>query len=261
MAISKYQDNLYLGTSGWSYQWQSFYPKSLSERKKLTYLAKNFNSAEINNSFYRLPSSKTYNNWLSLTKANQDFKFSLKLSRYISHVKRLKQTKTALRKFLKPIQNFEDKILSILVQLPENYKADTDTLNSFLSDYQDLKQELKINKLPLAFEFRHKSWLENDASYQIIKKYHANIVLSHSNKFVNPQQDLSSAKFSYIRLHGPYEIYASDYSNYRLNKWADLIVKKLKENKKVFVYFNNDKKGFAPKNALSLKKIISNKLK
>jgi uncharacterized protein YecE (DUF72 family) len=243
---------IYIGTSGWAYDdWKGiFYPKH-AKIPELQFYAQYFNTVEVNSSFYRLPSKATFKHWNSLTP--QHFIFSIKASRYISHVKRLKtdaRGKLAIRRFLKNASGLGPKLGVILVQLPSNFKANLERLESFITYCaHELKKYNKKTKI--ALEFRHESWF-NDAVYTVLKKHKIALIISHSTYF--PFVIKTTTNFAYIRLHGPGELYASSYSKKELENWKEHINQFSKEIKKVYVYFNNDVYGYAISNAQDLKK-------
>jgi len=239
-----------IGTSGWHYShWKGpYYPKDLGADTFLEYYCRDFTTVEVNNTFYRLPSASTVSNWRDSTPKN--FLFSVKMSRYVTHTKRLKAPKTSLRKFFSRIDHFEEKLGIILIQLPPNWKVNVDRLASFLDA---LPQSYRYT-----FEFRDESWL-CEKVLTLLKEHGCALCLYEiAGKHT---EEILTTDFTYIRLHGPGKAYQGSYSTRTLEKWAKNIQKWRRGGKEVFCYFDNDEKGFAPKNAMKLRDLLKNQQK
>ncbi|MCK5044179.1 DUF72 domain-containing protein [Candidatus Parcubacteria bacterium] len=234
---------LYIGTSGWAYKhWNDiFYPTGLPDKDRLKYFSQQFKTAEVNYSFYRLPSPQTYSNWHQQTP--KGFLFSLKASRYITHVKRLKNVKDAWQQFVKNALNLKEKLGPILFQFPASFKATAEN-KTRLEDF------LKFAKG--AFEFRHESWADKEI-YCLLEKYNSAWVIADSPSY--PKIEAVTADFVYLREHGSQVLFTSKYTKEELKKLAGKIKKWLKTNKDVYVYFNNDAQGRAVSNAKELIKL------
>lgn len=232
----------YIGTSGWHYNhWQGrFYPEDLSRAKWLEFYARNFTTVELNNSFYRLPSANAFAGWYELAPAN--FAFAVKVSRFITHIKRLKNTEEAVANFIDRARILDDKLGPLLYQLPPNMHRNDEVLESFLST------------LPLGLrhviEFRHQSWLE-DGVLEILHKYNAGLCVFDMPGMSCPLA--ATADFAYIRFHGSSELYASYYSDEELADWARRLAELAPGLEAVYIYFNNDAEAFAVKNAITLR--------
>jgi len=242
----------YIGTSGWAYShWrEKFYPKSLSPSKQLMFYTQKFNSVEINYSFYHLPKKNTYQKWLE--EVSEKFIFAVKVSRFITHIKRLKDIRDNWQLFYSQAQLLKNKLGPFLLQMPPNFLFNEENfrrVEEFLMiNFGDRKSNLR-----LAIEFRHSSW-SNQEIFELLQKYNTALVISDSSRWPKIiQPDL--ADFIYLRFHGPRELFASNYSLAELKNWAKKI-KKWGINKDIFIYFNNDFSGFAPKNAIELQKIM-----
>jgi len=250
---------LFIGTSGWAYSdWEDiFYPEDLSTKDRLKFFSQYFKTTEVNYSFYHLPRVSTYQKWYSQTP--EDFLFSLKVSRFITHVKRLKKgAGKAWKKFLENALNLKEKLGPFLFQFPSNFHATKENikrLNQSLTLLKTDRGRTCVN-LRCALEFRHKSWCE-EKIYQLLKKYNAGWVIPDSPRY--PGEDVLTADFVYVRMHGPESLYSSKYSREELKNWAKKIKKWLKKNKDIFIYFNNDFQGFAIENAKQLLDILSKK--
>jgi len=249
----------YIGTSGWSYDWDNFYPQGFSANKRLSYFSRHFLTAEVNYSFYQLPRESTYEKWKKETP--EDFIFALKLSRYITHIKRLSEAKDLLKTFLSRAKILGEKLGPILIQLPPNFRINPERLQAFLGEAAEIKKKLKIADLRLAFEFRHLSWFEPSLDrkeiLKILKKHKTAFAFAHSSRHPYPQDEPLTAGFVYFRFHGPGALFASRYGKRKLGLWAEKIEKLLKEGLDVYAYFNNDFNGYAVEDARSLIDLLS----
>ena len=237
---------LYIGTSGWSYKhWRGpFYPAGLAQDKWLEFYARTFQTVEINSSFYRLPKRETFESWRARTP--QGFIFAVKGSRYITHVKKLKDVGEALKKLLESADGLGEKLGPILFQFPANWHANLERLAGFI--------QMLPSGYRYAFEFRHESWF-NEGTYTLLRSRETALCIADS-----PQWPIAyevTAPFTFIRLHGGRVLYASEYSEPELSRWAEITAGFLSRQLDVFVYFNNDAFGYAVKNALQLKHILS----
>ncbi len=238
---------IFIGTSGYNYQhWINvFYPKNLSPNRWLEFYTDHFNSVELNVTFYRLPSEKTFISWYKRTPTH--FCFVIKGSRFITHIKRLKDCKESLEIFFKNVIKLKEKLKCILWQLPPSLRFDYQRLKEFV---------LLLKKYSFclhSFELRHKSWF-NRSTYEIFKENNINLCIADSPDF--PCEEVLTADFIYLRFHGGKILYGSEYSQEELQIWAEKAKKWLKRRKTLFAFFNNDAYGFAPKNASSFKEML-----
>ncbi len=239
---------VFIGTSGYNYKhWQGkFYPQNLPQRQWLEFYAKHFNTVELNVTFYRLPYENVFKGWYNRTPKN--FKFVIKGSRFITHIKRLKDCEDAVELFFKRACYLKDKLAGVLWQMPPSFDYDFGRIRNFLALLKNWPQYL------YSFEFRHKSWF-NEKMVNLFNKYNVSICFADSPSY--PAPEFTTGNFLYFRFHGGKTLYASRYSKEELKEWA-LKIRRLKKNKKmVLVFFNNDAYGFAVKNALELKKLLS----
>lgn len=245
-----------IGTSGWMYKdWaEKFYPPKIKDRDKLNYLAQHFNTVEINVTFYRMPKEKTFKLWHD--KAEEffpHFRYTVKLSKYITHRKKLildDESKPFLREFIKRTRNLGKYAGAILLQIPPGWHADLDRLYKFLSFLTKYNRLLKFEP-DLAIELRHQSWF-NDETYELLRKYNTAFVVANSSKW--PSEKVITADISYIRLHGPEELFASSYSHRELGAWKRFMNSHKDDVRKFYVYFNNDYSARAIENAKYLQK-------
>ena len=246
---------LFIGTSGWIYgHWTGiFYPDNLPSKDKLKYYSQHFKTAEINYSFYHLPRPSTYQNWYSQTP--DDFLFAVKASRFITHIKRLKEVKGAWKQFLENALNLKEKLGPILFQFPPSFQGNTENLKRLESFLKGLTPGVKPPRLRYAFEFRHKTWCDKKI-YELLRKYNVAWVIADSPRY--PRADVITANFVYIRMHGSKIMFGSKYTKEEI-KNLKLKIKNWLKNSDVYCYFNNDAQGFAIENAKELLKFCKAK--
>jgi uncharacterized protein YecE (DUF72 family) len=249
-------NNIYIGASGWSYKdWTDgvFYPPDIASKDWLKYYSEQFNTVEINASFYHQISIQTYAKWYRAVP--KDFVFSVKMSRYLTHIKRLNDTRESWQKFIAGAGELKGKLGPILFQLPENFKIDVKKLENLLKGIRyPIGYRIPVRAYKVVFELRHESWFCDDI-YSVLKKYNACLVISDSGKW--PSKEVITADFIYIRMHGPSGLYDSKYTDKQLRQWAERIKKWTREVKDIYVYFNNDYEGYAIDNAKSLQQLLN----
>lgn len=231
-----------VGCSGWVYtHWREvFYPKGLPQREWFEFYAQQFDTVEINNSFYRLPKPETFEGWRQ--RSPTGFRFAVKGSRFITHIKRLKDPVEGVGRFFESADKLESRAGPILWQLAPSFQRDDDRLGAFLQ------------ALPRAhlhtFEFRHKSWLCPEV-YALLGEHRAALCIPDRPDL--PQDIRTTTDWSYVRLHGSNHD-EGDYSSSELETWAARIREFAQDGCGVWVYFDNDQRGFAVGNARSLRK-------
>lgn len=246
MSIANGGCDVRIGTSGWHYQhWRGpFYPVDLRSSGMLEFYLNHFNTVEINNSFYHLPLDSTFHNWRRLAKPG--FCFAVKGSRYLTHMKKLKDSQSGLQRFLARVELLEEKLGPILFQLPPNWACNAPRLAEFLGA---LPQGHRYS-----FELRDPSWHVPEI-YELLSRHNAAFCIYELAGFRSPMP--LTADFAYVRLHGPGEkAYQGRYDRRTLGRWRDRIRKWQSELKAVYVYFDNDQAGYAVQNALQLRKIV-----
>lgn len=238
--------SIYIGTSGWQYgHWMGkFYPSKLPKEKCLEYYAQYLQSVEVNSSFYGLPEPEVARNWREQTPPG--FVFSVKASRYLTHMKKLKDPQKPLSNFLESVQELKGKLGPVLFQLPPNWTFNAERLVNFL--------KILPPGYRYTFEFRDSSWF-NSRVYEALRKQHAVFCIYDLNGQVSPKEITSD--FVYVRLHGPMGPYQGKYGTEALAGWAEAFSTWSKQGKDVYCYFNNDMAGFAVQNALELKSMVS----
>jgi uncharacterized protein YecE (DUF72 family) len=235
----------FIGTSGWHYDdWRNrFYPEKLPKAKWLEFYACHFPTVELNNSFYRLPSEAAFANWYDSSPTN--FSFAVKVSRFITHIKRLKNIEEAVDNFIQRARILNEKLGPLLYQLPPSLQRNDETLASFLSN---LPQGFKH-----VIEFRHQSWLDEKV-FEIMRQHNAGLCVFDMPDFTCPL--LATADFAYIRFHGSDSLYSSCYSDEELAGWAKGIADLAASLDSVYIYFNNDVEGFAVSNAATIRDFL-----
>lgn len=234
-----------IGTSGWHYKhWCGpFYEDRTAPSQMLQVYLRYFDTVEINNSFYKLPSAETFRLWRQ--SAPPGFRFAVKASRFITHMKKLKDPQNALDNILKRAAELKDKLGPILFQLPPKWMVNAERLEEFLAALPQRHQ--------YAFEFRERSW-HKDAIYDILRRHNAAFCMYELNGFHSPEP--ITADFTYMRLHGPGGPYQGSYSQETLREWARKIERWGERLKDIYVYFDNDQAAFAARNALQLKQMV-----
>jgi len=235
----------YVGCSGWHYEhWRGlYYPQDLPKPKWLSFYAQQFDTVELNNSFYRLPSEQAFGTWRESTP--DDFVFAVKVSRFITHIRRLRNSGSAVENFLSQAAFLKEKLGPLLYQLPPSMKRNDEVLKSFLSTLPSKYQHV--------IEFRHESWID-EAVFDILRVYNVGLCVFDMPGLSCPL--VATSDFAYIRFHGSEGLYSSSYSGEELTQWAQRIAR-LGQNVRVsYIYFNNDAKAFAIKNAKTLTNLL-----
>jgi uncharacterized protein YecE (DUF72 family) len=238
---------LRIGCSGWNYaHWRAgvFYPPRLPQRAWLEYYARQFDTVELNTTFYRLPEAAAVERWVSDTPPG--FVFAVKISRYITHVKRLHEVAEHLPRLYERIDPLlrSPKLGPLLWQLPPNFRFDPDRLGTTLALLEDGRRH--------AFEFRHPSWFRAE-TYSLLREHGAALVIGDRPAVHTFQTDELTTDFTYVRFHAGTRGRNGNYSHTELDEWAGRLERWTTEAD-VFAYFNNDWEGYAIRNALFLKK-------
>jgi uncharacterized protein YecE (DUF72 family) len=231
----------YVGCSGWHYEhWGGlYYPEELPKSKWLAFYARQFTTVELNNSFYHLPSEKAFRTWRESTPDN--FVFAVKVSRFITHIKRLRNLGPAVENFLSRAVFLKEKLGPLLYQLPPSMKRNDELLKSFLSSLPPKYQHV--------IEFRQESWID-EAVFDILRRHNVGLCVFDMPGFSCPM--VTTSDFAYVRFHGRESLYSSCYSDEQLAEWAQRIARLGRKVKASYIYFNNDAEAFAVKNAMTL---------
>lgn len=238
---------IHIGTSGWHYKhWLGgvFYPAGTSPAQMFAFYQKYFDTVEINNSFYHLPAATTFDNWRDSSPAR--FQFAVKASRFITHMKKLKDPTPSSEKFFLVADRLGKKLGPILFQLPPRWKVNVERLSQFL--------EALPGRHKYVFEFRDETWLVPEV-YEVLRRHKAAFCIHDFADMKIPNE--ITAGFSYIRFHGPTSAkYFGSYSAAQLQTWAKRIEEWSRRLSAIYVYFNNDPGGEAVKNATELKHLL-----
>jgi uncharacterized protein YecE (DUF72 family) len=243
--------SVHIGTSGWNYKhWKGvFYPEKLSQKQWLAYYAEHFATVEVNNTFYQLPQYATFENWRETIRRidqAEDFTFALKASRFITHMKKLKDPQTSSEKFFDRSERLENKLGPILFQLPPGWQLDLERLAVFL--------EAIPSHHRYAFEFRNETWLTRQV-FDLLRQRNVAFCIQDFRGNQSPLE--ITADFSYVRMHGPHQqAYSGSYSDVALQRWARQIDDWRSKLCDVYVYFNNDVGGCAVKDGRRLKEML-----
>lgn len=231
---------LRIGTSGWTYRhWRGvFYPERLPQRRWLEFYAQHFDTVEINFSFYRLPKRETFEAWRA--RSGPDFRFAVKGSRFITHVRRLAEAEQHVGLFFERLEGLGERAGPVLWQLPPDFRRDDQRLEGFLA------------ALPMAYrhslEFRHESWLAEPVFERLAAR---RVALCIPDSPGLPQALRLTADWTYLRFH--YGARGGDYTDEQLDLWAERIRGFRARGVGVWAYFNNDWGGYAIKNARALR--------
>jgi uncharacterized protein YecE (DUF72 family) len=237
---------VWIGTSGYVYKhWRNgvFYPPGLPAKEELPFYAQHFRTVELNNPFYRLPPRATFVSWRRRTP--DDFLFAVKASRYITHIKKLKDAGPPLRLFLHQASGLGKKFGPVLFQFPRTWKPDIGRLRDFLA--------LLPRRREFAFEFRHPGWLSGSV-YELLQSHDAALCLA-AGPAAPQTNDVVTARFSYIRMHGG-SGEGGNFTGKELRNWAARIERFRADGVKVYIYFNNDQCGYAIQNAFALRRLL-----
>jgi uncharacterized protein YecE (DUF72 family) len=220
--------SLYVGTSGYSYKrWKgSFYPKDLPDKKMLAYYGERFRTVEINNTFYRLPKASVLEAWAEAVPA--DFKFVLKASQRITHMKRLKDADELVSYLLETAGVLKERLGPLLFQLPPNMKKDVARLSAFLA--------LLPSHRRAAFEFRHQSWFDEEV-FAVLRDHQAALCIAEAEGELEIPF-MATADWGYLRLRMP------EYSDAELKTWVKQIQKPAWRD--AFVFFKHEDEGKGP---------------
>jgi uncharacterized protein YecE (DUF72 family) len=247
IALTTMGTDIRIGTSGYHYKhWVgTFYPPKTPASKMLDYYVRHFDTLELNNSFYRLPTIEAFEAWRDDTPKN--FVFAVKASRFITHNKKLKDPENALDNILPRAEHLGKKLGPVLFQLPPHWKVNIDRLKALL--------EILPRERRYTFEFRETSWITPEIN-RLLRRYNAAFCIYELAGYHSPLE--ITADFAYVRLHGPTAgKYQGSYSQAQLRLWAKRIEQWSARLKAVYIYLDNDQAGYAAQNALTLKEMLN----
>ncbi len=231
-----------IGCSGWNYgHWRGrFYPEEEPPELWFGFYAATFDTVEINNTFYQLPSAQTFKTWRA--QAPDGFLYAVKANRYLTHMKKLKDAKAPLRKFLDRARLLREHLGPILYQLPPHWRLNRERLETFL--------DLLPEDLSHVFEFRDQSWLVDEV-FQLLEERGVSFCAHDWVGLDTPR--LAIGTLAYVRFHGGGRKYGGGYPAATLRSWRQWMERQTREGKDVYAYFNNDAEAHAVRDALRLR--------
>jgi len=242
---AKTVSRIHVGCSGWVYKhWRgSFYPEGLPQKRWFERYSEEFDTVEINASFYRVPLARTFEGWRE--KAPPDFHYAVKVNRFITHMKKLIECETEVDRFVELTRLLGDKLGPLLYQLPPSLHKNLDRLDAFLARLpKDLEQVV---------EFRHGSWYDDEV-LELLDRHGVGFVCHDLRGLISPRW--ASGRTAYVRFHGTSGRYHGRYSDEALMDWANWCLQQKQRGRSVWCYFNNDIHGHAIEDARTLKSIV-----
>jgi uncharacterized protein YecE (DUF72 family) len=237
---------VHVGCSGWVYRhWRGlFYPEGLPQKRWFERYSEEFDTVEINASFYRLPLASTFDSWRD--KAPPGFHYAVKVNRFITHMKKLAGVEDAVREFAALARRLGPTQGPLLYQLPPSLRLDLERLENFL--------KILPGDLTSVFEFRNSDWYVPE-TYALLDRYGASFCV-HDMPGSNTER-IAVGRAAYVRFHGGEGKYWGRYSDEGLLGWTDWIVEQARSGRSVWCYFNNDIHGHAIDDARTLKSMVS----
>lgn len=229
---------LFVGTSGWQYaHWRGvFYPSKVPQRDWLPHFAESFRTVEVNNSFYNLPERSVFEHWRRATP--DDFVFAVKMSRYLTHLKRLRDPAEPVRRFMDRAEALGPKLGPVLIQLPPRMKANASLLDATLAQFDRSRR--------VAVEFRDDSWFRAEIR-EVLERRRAALCLADSPRRKQPMW--RTTDWGFVRFHEGTGEHTPGYQRRALAGWVDTIARTWSGAEDVYVYFNNDAAGYAIRDA------------
>lgn len=242
--------DIFIGTSGYTYKdWkEKFYPSSVPQSQWLPYYSHQFQTVEINATFYGTFTEEQIKHWYEQTP--KDFVFSIKASRFLTHVRRLVVTEEDIARFFGQLFPLKEKLSCVLWQLPGNFRLTKENFKRLEAFLVLLPRDVRH-----AIEFRDSSWFVEEL-WKLLQQYNVAFVISQTSEF--PSAEIVTANFVYIRFHGPRKLYASKYADEALQNWARK-VQNFAKKYDVYCYFNNDFEAYAIQNAKQLAYFLNKK--
>jgi uncharacterized protein YecE (DUF72 family) len=237
--------NIRIGCSGWQYRhWRGiFYPAELPSSQWLNYYAQHFDTVEINSTFYRLPEAATFAAWRR--RAPRGFVYAVKASRFLTHMKRLKDPVEPIHRFFTRAKHLGRAFGPVLYQLPPRWPVNLERLETFLKALPRTRRH--------TIEFRDPSWY-SDAVFALLERH--KVALCLHDMAGSATGTLTIGPFVYVRFHGTHK-YSGRYSDATLEGWAEWLADRAREGLPVYAYFNNDTGGQAPRDAARLRDKIA----
>jgi|RhiMetdeSRZDD1v2_1073273.scaffolds.fasta_scaffold54784_2 uncharacterized protein YecE (DUF72 family) len=242
-----YQDftpSIRVGCSGWQYtHWRGdFYPADLTPSRWLEYYAERFNAVEINNTFYRLPDAATFASWRR--RAPRGFEYAVKASRFLTHMKKLKDPDAPLELFFSRAKRLRSAFGPVLYQLPPRWRVNVERFETFLEALPKRRRHV--------VEFREPSWYSGEV-LALLERHR--VALCLHDMAGSPSGMRAIGPIVYTRFHGPQK-YGGRYSDVALDRWAAWLAERVQAGSPIYAFFNNDVGGHAPRDAIRLRDAI-----
>jgi uncharacterized protein YecE (DUF72 family) len=234
-----------IGCSGWQYKhWRGdFYPVELPTSRWFDYYAARFDTVEINNTFYRLPATETFARWAE--RAPAGFLFAVKASRFLTHMKKLKDPEEPLARLFERMRPMRRHLGPVLYQLPPGWKLDLARLEHFL--------QALPKRAGHVLEFRDPSWYADTVS-ALLERYGVSRCLHDMKGSATGEERVGP--LVYVRFHGASGTYSGAYPPDRLRRWAVWLNRQRRDGCEIYAYFNNDVGGHAPRDAVMLRRLL-----
>jgi len=233
-----------VGCSGWQYRhWRETFYRGLPLKRWFEHYSSVFDTVEIKNTFYRLPEGGTFARWRD--QASPGFLYAVKASRFLTHMKKLKDPEEPLERFFDRARELKDRLGPVLYQLPPGWTKDTARLRRFLAVLPSGRRH--------TIEFRDPSWYADDV-LDLLRAH--DVALCLHDMRGSATERVAVASFVYVRFHGPTGSYSGGYSADRLERWAAWLTERRRQGADVYAYFNNDVGGHAPVDALALRHLM-----
>jgi uncharacterized protein YecE (DUF72 family) len=247
---------VHVGCSGWQYaHWrETFYSAGLPQRSWFSFYASIFDTVEINNTFYRLPAAETFAHWRD--QAPSRFVYAVKASRYLTHMKKLKDPEDPLHLLLSRARHLGPHLGPILYQFPPRWRLDLERFEGFLMALRRVSRQLRINA-PHTVEFRDASWYD-DRVFALMERYRVALCLHDMQGSATDRVAIGPCV--YVRYHFGTRKYGGRYGDRRLAGWAAWLAERAARGMDVYAYFNNDEAGHAPRDAVRLRSLVDDRL-
>jgi uncharacterized protein YecE (DUF72 family) len=245
MKATTVSQRIHVGCSGWVYKhWRGIlYPEALPQKRWFERYAEDFNTVEINNSFYRLPSGDTFEKWRN--QAPPGFCYAVKANRYLTQAKKLKDCEEPMERMMAPTRRLGDRLGPMLFQLPPSMKINLERLETFL--------RILPADITSVFEFRNTDWYRPETC-ALLQRYGASFCVHDMPG--SKSERIAVGPVAYVRFHGGEGKYWGRYSDEGLLSWTDWIVEQARSGRSVWCYFNNDIHGHAIHDAQTLKAMV-----
>lgn len=241
-----HDQRVHVGCSGWVYRhWKGgFYPAGLAQKRWFEHYASNFDTVEINASFYRLPLASTFDKWRE--QAPLGFRYAVKVNRFITHMKKLLDCEEAVDEFIALARPLGPTLGPLLYQLPPSLHKDLGRLDAFLTRLpRDLEHVV---------EFRHRSWYDEEV-LALLDRHGVGFVTHDLVSLKSPRW--ASGRTAYVRFHGTGGKYRGRYSDEQMRDWAEWLLGQVAQGRSAWAYFNNDIGGDAIEDARNLKGMVA----